>query len=445
MKTTHETQALGQKLKNSVTLKMITITILILLLLIPMAMIKNIITERENYKEKAIAEVSNKWAGKQLLKGPILTIPITYERRVNKKIKTCTKYYHILPKTYNVKGSIVPKKLKRGIYEIVVYESELETFGDFSIPTLNNLTNVKEVLWNEAFITLGISDLKGIKNQLQLKWGNKQLEISPGSKILKMIPSGVTVKLNNLNESSGKIVPFNFHINLQGSQNIAFVPVGKITNVAINAPWKSPSFFGDYLPDSRQITDKGFSATWKVLQLNRNFPQTWYDNDYNELLDKAAFGVNLKLPLDDYQKSNRSAKYALLILGLTFLLFFLAEIMNHKKIHPLQYILVGLALCIFYVLLVSFSEHLNFNNAYLISSLVVISIIIMYVSSIFKQSKITFLIAVILVKLYVFVFIILQLVDYALLIGSIGLIIILGATMFFTRKIDWYRIQLHKE
>jgi len=453
MKPQNSIAPLGQRLKNSVTLKVGTIAVLILLLLIPKGMIKAIISEREHQRETAISEVSNKWAGKQRIKGPILTIPMTYEVEVEevdkvnivrKVIKTYTKYFHILPEVYNVSGVINPKKLRRGIYEVVVYESLIKTKGSFKIPDSKEFTEIKKIFWDQAFITIGISNLKGIKNQLKLGWDNEELEVSPGSKISQIVDSGVTIPLKKLKGASGKIIPFNFEMDLQGSQDMSFIPVGKTTNVEINSPWSSPSFFGNFLPDSRKVSDNGFTSKWKVLQLNRNFSQTWFGNSNAKLLNQSTFGVDLKLPMDDYQKATRFAKYALSVLGLTFLIFFLVEVLNNKKIHPLQYILVGLALCVFYVLLVSISEHLNFNMAYLIGSVSVISIITMYVSSIIKQQKMTVLIFSVLSALYAFVFVILQLTDYSLLIGSIGLIMILGLTMYFTRKIDWYNIQFDK-
>ncbi len=444
MEAKNEKMTLGKRLKNSVTFKVITTVILILILLIPMGMIKSVIQEREEQRHSAIKEVSNKWAGKQLLNGPILTIPVVYERKIDKEMIPYTKWFHLLPDQYNVNGKVIPKKLRRGIYEIVVYESLIKNKGTFNIPNVDSFTNAKEIQFDKAFITIGISDLKGIKNQLQLEWGKDKLRVTPGTKIKKIISSGITIKLENLEENLGKIIPFNFDLNLQGSQQVSFVPVGKATNVEIESSWNSPSFFGNFLPDYREVNNKGFKSSWNILQLNRNFPQSWFDDENTNLLREAAFGVDLKLPVDDYQKAIRSAKYALLILGLTFLVFFLTEVLNKKRIHPLQYILVGLALCVFYILLISISEHLDFNKAYLIGSVAVISIITMYASSVIKERKIALLIFSILTALYAFVFVILQLVDYVLLIGSIGLILILAITMFCTRKIDWYAIQFDK-
>ncbi|PIQ29731.1 MAG: hypothetical protein COW63_11560 [Bacteroidetes bacterium CG18_big_fil_WC_8_21_14_2_50_41_14] len=182
-----------------------------------------------------------------------------------------------------------------------------------------------------------------------------------------------------------------------------------------------------------------------MLQLNRNIPQSWVYGDQRENLNNAAFGVDLILPLDDYQKSMRSAKYSVLTIALTFLIFFLVEILNRRKIHPFQYTLVGLALILFYVLLISISEHTNFNVAYFISTVAIVSMVSLYSMSIFKLRKFTMILTTILAAIYGFLFVTLQLEDYALLMGSIGLTIILGATMYFTRKINWYQLNFESQ
>ena len=183
---------------------------------------------------------------------------------------------------------------------------------------------------------------------------------------------------------------------------------------------------------------EGFTANWSASALNRNYPQFWSDNQVTYQLSDSKFGVNLLIPIDDYQKAIRSAKYAILFIGLTFLVFFIIEVMNARRIHPIQYSLVGLALCLFYILLISISEHSNFNFSYLISSIVVVFMIGIYSLSAFKNKILSITLCALLIGLYTFLFVILQLVYYALIIGSIGLTIILGLTMYFTRNIDWY-------
>ena len=432
-------------IKNSVMLKLITITILMLLLLIPASMIKSIIQEREEMNNQATAEVSSKWADAQLIKGPILTIPLIYEFEQDGKTLTTTKYWQILPENLKIAGKIDPEKLRRGIYEVVVYKSALDISGNFIVADHPDPTNLKEIQYGHAFLTIGISDLRGIKNQIKLKWGENSLDVNPGSKLSDIIYSGVTVNLPNLEEEIGKTIEFKFAIDLQGSRNLSFTPMGSITKVDITSTWKSPSFNGNFLPDSRALNDEGFEASWSILQLNRNFPQSWVGSVDNQKIQESTFGVDLILPLDDYQKSFRSAKYAVMTIALTFLVFFLVEILNKRKIHPFQYALVGLAICLFYILLVSISEHSNFNFAYGLSTIGIVTMISLYSIGIFKSRKFTFFLIATLTGIYGFLFVTLQLADYALLLGSIGLTIMLGLTMYFTRNIDWYKLNVETE
>lgn len=431
--------------KNSVMLKLFTITILMLLLLIPSAMIQSIISEREGLSNAAIGEVSTKWAGSQQINGPILTIPTVYEYVEDGKLIQTTRYWHLLPEALTINGTVSPEKLRRNIYEIVVYKSGINVSGNFVFDKKPDQENLKAIQYNKAFLTIGISDLKGIKEQIVLNWNNQSLKVEPGSLISDIIYSGVTVALPNLEEQIDKGAEFSFALNLHGSQNLSFVPLGNTTEVSLTSDWPSPSFNGNFLPSQRETSDTGFKADWKVLQLNRNFPQSWIGASQGKQMDNAAFGVNLILPLDDYQKSMRSAKYAAMTIALTFLIFFLVEILNGRKIHPFQYILVGLALSLFYILLISISEHSNFNIAYAISTLSIVGMITLYSLSIFKASRLTMLLVVALLGIYGFLFVTLQLADYALLMGSIGLTLILAATMYFTRNINWYQLNKPSE
>ncbi|MEQ8927652.1 MAG: cell envelope integrity protein CreD [Fulvivirga sp.] len=438
-------EKVNNMIKTSVTLKLITVTILMLLLLIPASMIQSIISEREQLSKSVIEEVSSKWAENQLINGPFLTIPVTYEYKNGDKITTVTKNWHTLPEELKIYGDVKPEILKRGIYEVVVYKSNLSVSGDFKITTQPDPENLKDIHYNKAFLTIGISDLRGIKNDLKFNWNDKELKVHPGSRISDLVYSGVTLNLPDLKDSIHDNFNFNFNIDLQGSRNLSFTPLGNTTSVTINSPWQSPSFKGNFLPDDRVINDNGFTASWSVLQLNRNFAQSWVGSGYSKSIEASAFGVDLILPLDDYQKSYRSAKYAAMTIALTFLIFFLVEIINKKKIHPFQYALVGLALCLFYTLLVSISEHSHFNIAYGISAVGIIGMITLYSFSVFQVRKLSLLLVATLSGIYGFLFVTLQLADYALLMGSIGLAVILGVTMYFTRNINWYKLNLETQ
>jgi inner membrane protein len=216
-----------------------------------------------------------------------------------------------------------------------------------------------------------------------------------------------------------------------------------VTDVNLASEWPNPSFNGAFLPDKRTVTVNGFKANWNVLHLNRNFPQIWTGNQH--AISNSSFGIDLLLPVDNYQKSYRSIRYAILFIGFTYLVFFFIEVLNKIFIHPIQYILVGVALIVFYTLLLSISEHINYNFAFIISALATLLLIAGYVRAILKSGKLTMLISGILAVLYTFIFVIIQLQDYALLIGSIGLFIILGLVMYFSRKIDWYNLNLQEK
>lgn len=431
--------------KNSVTLKLVVITVLMLLLLIPSSMIQNIIHERENMSTQATHDVSSKWAGKQMINGPILTIPVIYEEIKESKKMRITKNLTILPEALNIIGTLDPKSLKRGIHKVVVYNSDLLMKGTFDLNKKIDSTNLIEIQYHKAFLTIGISDLRGIKDELVLEWNNQKLKVEPGSRISGLIHSGVTVDLPTLTANTTKPVAFSMNMKIRGSQTLSVTPIGSITTVSIESPWKDPSFNGNFLPDHRDVNDKGFKANWKVLQLNRNYPQFWLGNSYGNLITDSAFGLDLILPIDDYQKSMRSSKYAVMMIALTFLIFFLVEVLNKRKIHPFQYILVGLGLCLFYTLLVSISEHSDFNTAYLISATAIVSMISIYSFSVFRNTKFSILLLFTLSAIYGFLFITLQLADYALLMGSIGLTTILGLTMYFTRNINWYQLTISEE
>jgi inner membrane protein len=432
---------LNQWISNSVTIKLASIGFLILILLIPSSMIQSIIYEREMTRNNTMTEISDKWGNEQTVTGPVLNIP--YKRfyyDANGKINEIKDHIHVLPDELNVSGKLTPEKRYRGIYEVVVYNTQLDFSGSFPVPNASvwNI-NESDIFWKDAFISIGIPDMRGIKDNIYFAWNDKKSASNPGIDSKDISASGVSIPVTIIpNDSTLAAYKFSFAMNLNGSKNLNFIPLGKETNVKINSNWSNPSFSGAFLPEKRDITESGFSAEWKILHLNRNYPQHWTGSSFN--INDSAFGVSLLLPVDQYQKSTRSAKYAVMFISLTFLIFFFVEILNGKRIHPFQYILVGLALCLFYTLLVSLSEHINFNYAYLISCIGIIGMITLYSYTIFKNNLLTVIMSLVLAILYGFMFITIQMQDYALLIGSIGLFIVLGAVMYLSRNVDWYKI-----
>ena len=275
--------------------------------------------------------------------------------------------------------------------------------------------------------------MRGIQQALPFEWNQQVLEVEPGIPTGDISGSGFHVKIS-LEERDR--CDFQFELNLNGSDHLYFVPVGKSTNIRMKSSWRHPRFDGAFLPDKRDITDAGFEAVWNVLHLNRNYPQSWKGSAYHT--EESAFGCFLILPVDQYQKTMRSAKYAIMFIALTFMIFFFVEILNRRRIHPVQYLLVGLSISIFYVLLLSLGEQIGFNLSYLISSVGIVCLVTAYAASIFRHFKLTMILGICLVLLYAFLFILIQLQDYALLLGSIGLFIAMGLIMYTSRNVDWY-------
>ncbi len=439
-------ETISQAISKSITLKLLSIFILMVMLMIPMAFIMELINERESLRQSVISEVSGRWANEQLVYGPLLTIPFNRLITEDGKVKTVREEAHILPSLLEATARIEPQTLHRGIYEVVVYDSKVSFSGSFDgIASYLEGIESAELLWDEAFLTVHISDLRGIKDKVLVSWRGNEIQVEPGTLIPNIIGSGITVNDIMEQDQASESHSFSFQLHLQGSRHLGFVPLGRETQVTLSSGWRDPSFSGSFLPDDRVVNDEGFSASYKILELNRNYPQFWTGNQNAASLQSSSFGVDLLLPMNDYQKSMRSAKYALLAISLTFLTFFLVEIFNRKKVHPFQYILIGLALVLFYTLLISVSEHTSFDVAYGIASISVIAMIGLYARSILQNPRQAAILVFVLVLTYSFVYITLQIQDYALLIGSIGLTAILAFTMYITRNINWYDLSSMKK
>ena len=426
------------KLKTSVILRMVIVAALTLLLLIPAVFVQSLISERSSRRASATLEVSQSWGGAQTLIGPILSIPFKeFSKDEKGAVLFSIRYAHFLPNNLLIKGSLKPEIRYRGIYEVPLYSSQFVVEGQFAVPDLTKLrVSPDNVLWGDAFITFGITDLKGVRDTVNLQWNTSRYPSEPGVLSDDILAAGVTFK-PRLEKTQG-LYAFSFPLSLNGSSEIRFVPMGEVTEVVLDSPWGNPSFVGSFLPHTRNITADNFHAEWKVLNLNRNFPQAWIGSRYKVL--ESSFGTGLHLPVDQYQKTERSVKYAILFIALTFVSFFLSEIITKTAFHPIQYTLVGFALVLFYVLLLSLSEHVGFNLAYLIGSGGIVFLITVYAFWMSANRNITLVIFLVLVALYSFLFATLQLQDYALLLGSVGLFVVLFIVMYLTRKIDWFSI-----
>jgi len=422
----------NKKWHQSLTVKIMLLGVLGVFLLIPLEMIKSIIKERQKNSEDVKKEIASQWAGPQNITGPVLNIPawIYPSRKDAEPYKTI---FHIMPETLNITGNINTETRHRSIYKAAVYSADLSLTGDFLIPEMNTGERT-EILWDEEYYSVGISDNRGLKGSVNLEIDSARLEAVPGLKDADVFKSGITFTATG-NEHNTKI-HYSMNFRLSGSESLTFSPVGKSTEVHLRSSWQSPGFTGNFLPAERTVDKSGFTAEWIVTNLNRNFPQIWTGSSY--LPSDDSFGVNFILTVDHYQKSLRSAKYGILFIALTFLALLFAEMTIREKIHVFHYLLVSLGLVLFFSLLNALSEHTGFNLAYLISAVSTILLISFFLGTLIKTKRTVMLISGLLVLLYSFIFVLLTLNDYAYLAGNIGLFILLAVTMRLSVKLNLF-------
>ncbi len=455
--------------RHTTALKVVVIGVLTLLLMIPLSMISSLIYERLDTKRSAELEITSKWSGEQIITGPIIVIPYFQEITLKDKSEFVRKSLLLLPNEMNVLADAKVEKRKRGIYDVSLYRSDIELTGSLSLDDLAK-TGIKpqQMYLDEARVIMGISDLKGIREGVVMQLGNETYNFEPGIPIENLytdsdpasgkyyyegnisatspdlstglFSAGLNVKLDtiSMNGLSQRAIPFTINLHLNGSQGLFIVPTGKTTMAKVTSDWATPSFGGDFLPENHDVANDGFTAQWKVIDLNRSFGQT-VDADNATAINQmatSAFGVKFIQSVDQYQQNKRGAKYAILIILLTFVVVFFIEVLKKKKVNPFQYLLVGLALVLFYSLLLSLSEIWGFNLAYIVAAIMTTGLIVLHMSSILKNRKLGMFIGALLTFLYLFVFILIQMESYALLVGSIGLFCILAVIMYFSKKLE---------
>lgn len=429
-------------LKESTGLKLFILGFLLLLLLIPLSQIESLMEERQQRSVTAVEEVSDKWSRQQTLAGPIVVLPYratieTTNSKGEKEVVQKIKEAYFLPEKLQVIGTVEPGILHRGIFDVVVYTSLLKFSGNFLPFDLQKVKIEPEaVLWEDAYLMVGLNDLRGIKENPAFLFGQEQVIAEPGETPLFTNKSGIVAPLS-LSGNLQKSIPFSFQLQMKGSEKLYFLPTGKTSQIQLAGNWSSPGFDGEFLPENREINEEGFEANWKVLHFNRPFPQQWTEDSSISLQD-SAFGVNLLMGVNQYQKSIRTAKYGILVVFLTFLALFLIELLYRFRIHMFQYVLIAAALTVYYTLIISISEHTGFNIAYVLSSMATIILICLYATT-FLSKKLAGILAGLLALFYGFVFTLTQQEDYALLIGSIGLFLVVASLMYISRNLNWQK------
>jgi inner membrane protein len=426
--------------KHATSIKLASIIAVALLLMIPKEMIQSTLNERQQRNIEAYNEAAKAWGGEQHIGGLILYVPVIYTGQDGKE---STKYLHVLPESMELNSVISPVRRYRSIYEFVFFDTENSVKGRFVLRGVADYNSGEGLIkWSEAKLVMGIDSMEGISQAVRVAFGNEELVLEQGITCKDIFSTGISSKVQIFHEPE-KIIDFSYKIDLRGSGQLSFIPVGRTNAITLTSDWKDPCFSGSFIPVLSNIGESGFTAEWKVIDLNRNYPQFWLDGNYKEQIGASGFGVKLINPIEDYFKIFRAVKYLFLFIVLTFAMFFLIETVRKQKIHPIQYLLSGSAITIFYILLLSISEHLVFDIAYGVSALAVSVMLCLYSISVLKSIRSGFLTGSAFIVLYAFLFLLLKNQDYALLLGSIGLFLSLGFIMYATKNTDWYGIGAH--
>ena len=436
----------------SILFKLAVIGFLLLLMCIPLSMVESQLRDRLSRRNDAIREINDTWGASQEIIGPILKLPyvvrtkIAQQKIIDGKMQTVDveqtslNYAFLLPSSLEILGKVEPQKLHRGIYEAIVYQARCEFSGTFDFSGLAELKiDPKDVRWEEAQLCMRASDLRGASERIPLQFSSATSTFLPGSDISGS-PSGIHAPVKGLESASQSLAPcaFSFTLSLNGSETLSFAPVGTETKVRLSSPWPDPSFYGKFLPSSRDVRPEGFTASWNLSYYGRNYPQQWTQNQTIESLSASTFGVKFIAPVDNYRQTERTVKYATLFILLMFTAYFLFEVVAKLKIHPFQYILVGAAICIFYLGVLALSEFYSFRLSYVASAFAAWAMISLYTCSVLKNGRKTLIVAAILAILQAYFYVMTQLQDYSMIFGTLMLFVALASVMFVTRRLDWY-------
>lgn len=481
-------KTLIEKITDSLILKIFVIFFLMLILLIPLGLIGDLISERNNRESNVSTEIARKWGLEQVVTSPIIAVPYdivleTVEPSSDGKSSSIsrtvkTEYAYLMADQTQIQADVEPTVLKRGIYQAIVYNSKINIKGNFKNFDLDKLKiQAADLKWNEAKLVFGIQDIKGISASPKFKWDGKEFEMGKYEQDLRLFNQNLTVDLPlEGNESLNK--SFEINMDLKGSKSLNFLPLASQTKIMATGKWSNPSFNGNFLPDEREVGET-FKASWNIPDFSRKQPQQWkgdpmriYDFSGIDLANEADGNISYQdaasasvaaangvtdsqtlandydmvqinfLPnVDNYQKSTRVTKYGALVIALTFISLVFMEIIKKQRVHIIQYVLIGFAMVLFYALLLAISEHIGFNMAYLIAAIATIVLISSFIKAITKDMKSALNFAAILTLFYTFIFVLLQLRDYSLIVGTVGLFIILAVLMRLSTKINWYQFE----
>jgi inner membrane protein len=436
-------------IRTSAVARLVIMGLLLLALLIPLGMVRSVVSERAARRGSVVQEVSSTWGAPQVIGGPVLMVPYVYTSTDREgKPQRCVAHAFFLPDVLDIVGTMEPLVLERGLFEAIVYKAHLRITGRFVRPDLTGIRPApSQVFWEEATVNIGVSDPRGIAKRVTISWNGADVPLVAGVDDSGLSTSGLHMSAGGLSETSNSAIAFAVDLDVNGSRELKVLPAGSDTSLQLTSSWPHPSFSGAPLPAFRESGPSGFTGRWNVPYFGRAYPPRWTNVGLDRAqlkahADASAVGVTLLQPVDIYQQAERAVKYAALFVVMTFVIFFLFEIVRSRLVHPVQYLFVGFALCVFYLLLVSASEHMGFDVAYASAAAATILLIGSYAVFVLGGLREGGTMAAGLTTLYAFLYLLLRLEDYALLAGSIGLFLMLALLMYSTRRINWYELRL---
>jgi len=427
----------------------IGIAVLALMLLIPLQMVGSVVRERHQTYQQVVADIAGSWSGDQVLAGPILVVPYVEkvekrdeivtpdgEKRIVERWESCRRRAVILPDLLTLTGALTPETRQRGIYRVQVYTADLVVSAVFRNPraaveALSNADRLEDIEWSKAVLGVGLSDPRGIVEADGGAVDGVAVQPRPGTTLPEIVPHGFHAPVG---ETASDGLELSLPLVIRGSGSLRFLPLGETTRATLGSTWPHPSFIGDVLPVERAVGDGGFSAEWAIPLLNRSFPQA-FTAGAAVAIDEISSGVRLFEPVALYDLVTRAVKYGLLFVALTFLTLGLIELVTGLRLSLVQFLLIGFALALFFLILVALAEHLGFATAYVLASATVVALNTLYCAAILRRRGTAALVGVVLAALYGVLYTILKAEDFALLGGTLLLLVALSVTMILTRRI----------
>jgi inner membrane protein len=430
------------KWTQTVTAKVLGIGVLALLMTIPLMQVSGLVNERQQLRETAVAQIAQGWGGQQVLGGPVLTVPTLNQLEVvdNRPPQTRAGSESMLADELKMDVALAVQTRSYGIYTAPVFVSTVKMRGQFRTQDLAQFRRASNAQWqgSKAELRLPIGDLRGLQEVSELRINGRPARFDSSAD--RLGPWSNVVVPIDLDALAEQLIDVEITLKLAGTESLQLLPLARSTDVTMRAPWRDPSFVGAALPLEHQLDAKGFSAHWHMLDLNRSYGQHWTDagNGLDVALQASTFGVQLYQPVDVYQRNVRAGKYGLLFIAMTFVAFFLFEVLKRLRVHPVQYLLVGAALATFYVVLLALSEQIGFGPAYALAAIAVVLIVGGYAMAVLHARRAGLLLGGVLGLIYAMLYGLIAAEQYALLIGALVLLVMVALMMYLTRRIDWY-------